>query len=128
MFGLSCYTVHQIKIVFPKTMQNSTLLLVNQIGFIGIGYLIAFVKYTTNGSSSVSFSCLLGIFGRTPTIFHPGKLLLFLAPISSKISKKMKRKDTDVCSLESRDSIQGNGSKLHLEKFKLDIWKHFFTE
>lgn len=129
MFGVSCYTVCKIKIAFKKTVQNSTFLMVNQVGFISIGYLIAFVKNTTNGNSSISFSCLLKIFGRTPT--NPGKLLHFLAPISPFLlksqKKKKKKRDTDVCSLVSRE-YTCNGSKLHQEKFRLDIWKHFFTE
>lgn len=124
---MSCYTVRQIKIAFKKTVQNSTFLLVNQVGFISIGYLIAFVKYTTNGNSSILFSCLLRIFGWTPT--NPGKLLRFLAPISSKISKKREMEREILMSAPwCPGSTHGNGSKQHQEKFRLDIWKHFYTE
>lgn len=128
MFCMSCYTINQIKIIFTKTMRNSTSLLVNQVGFIIIGYYLGFLKYTTNGSSSVSFSCLLRILGVDTNQSWKIAALPCSDFFQNLRKKKWKERDTDVCFLVSRCSTHGNGSKLHQEKFKLDIWKHFYME
>lgn len=38
------------------------------------------------------------------------------------------KRGAELCSLESRDRMPGNASKLHQGRLQVDIWKHVFTE